>query len=215
MDTKIFKNREDALDKLCNMLPLDKMNHESWVVIAISAGAVSIAFGLSQKLNGVFDFMFTQKVNAPKNEECEIAIVTETQEIIIQEELMRSFNIKLEEIYTQANEKYNTNIKEYIKQYRNSNDIIDMENKNILLVDEGLNTGLTMMVCIKSAISKGAKSVAVAVPVLPEVTINDIDSIADDLYYVKAPAHFLSIDFYYDTLHDVNLESIKNIINKG
>lgn len=219
MSSKLFKNRKDALEKLCEVLPLDEMCQESWIIIATSAGAVSIAFELSKKFNEclqentAFDFIFTQKVNAPKNNECEIAIVTETQEIIIQEELMRSFNIKLEDIYKQANDKYNKEIKEYITQYRDGKQIINMEGKNILLVDEGLNTGLTMMACIKSVISCGAKSVAVAVPVLPEVTIADIESIADDLYYIEAPAHFVAIDFYYDELQELSLNTIKNITN--
>ena len=210
----LFKNREDASNKLLKVLPLDEMNQESWIIIATSAGAVPIASILSENLNTDFDFMFTQKVNAFKNDECEIAIITETEEIIIQEELMKSFNIKLEDIYEKANEKYNTDIKDYIKKYRDNKSITNMNKKNILLVDEGLNTGLTMMACIKSAISCGASSVAVAVPILPEVTIHDIESIADDLYYVNAPAHFISIDFYYDELEDIKLDKIKKIVNK-
>ncbi len=214
MRNNLFKNREDACDQLSNILPLNQMQQESWIVIATSSGGVPIAFNLANKLNAKFDFIFTQKIDASKNDECEIAIITETQEIIIHEELMNVFNIKLDSIYNEAKIKYNTDIKKYIKEYRDNKEIIDMQNKNVLLVDEGLNTGLTMMACIKSAISCGAKSVAVAVPVLPKVTIADIESIADDLYYVKAPAHFVTIDFYYDELELIELEKIRNIIKR-
>ena len=213
MDNKLFKNREDAFIKLSEVLPLDEMVQESWIVIATSAGAVPIAFRLAQRLNANFDFMFTHKVTAPKNDECEVAIVTETNEIIIQEELMIPFDIKLEDIYADANKKYKTNIQDYIKEYRCGKEIINMNGKNVLLVDEGLNTGLTMMACIKSAISEKAKSVSVAVPILPEVTVSDIESIADDLYYVDAPAHFVTIDFYYESLEDIELDNVKNIVN--
>ncbi|MCK5111021.1 MAG: ABC transporter [Arcobacteraceae bacterium] len=214
MRNNLFKNREDACNQLSNILPLNQMQQESWIVIATSSGGVPIAFNLANKLNAKFDFIFTQKIDASKNDECEIAIITETQEIIIHEELMKVFNIKLDNIYNEAKIKYNTDIKKYIKEYRDNKEIINMRNKNVLLVDEGLNTGLTMMACIKSAISCGAKSVAVAVPVLPKVTIADIESIADDLYYVKAPAHFVAIDFYYDELELIELERIKNIIKR-
>ncbi len=212
MIKKLFKNREDAFDKLSKVLPLDAMSQESWIVIASSAGAVPIAFELSKRLNAKFDFIFTQKILSDKNDECEIAIVTETKEIIIQEELMKSFDIRLEDIYTKANSKYDNEIQEYIKYYRGGKSIVEMDGKNVLLVDEGLNTGSTMMACIKSVIRNKASSVAVAVAVLPEVTIADIESIADDLYFVSAPAHFVSIDFYYEQLEDVDLELIKEII---
>jgi putative phosphoribosyl transferase len=216
MKNILFKNREDSLQQLIDILPLDEMRKESWIVIATSAGGVPIAYGLSKILNSSFDFMFTYKVDAPKNNECEIAIVTETQEIIIHEELIKAFNIKLETIYNRAKESYNLYIKKYIEEYRNGKNIINMSKKNILFVDEGLNTGLTMMACIKSAISKHAKSVVVAVPILPEITIHDIELIADDLYCVYSPAHFTSIDFYYEKLDDVDLKTIKDIIdNKG
>jgi len=211
----LFENRKDAARKLCNVLPLEQMKEEPWVVMATSSGAVPIAYELSNQLSATFDYIFTHKINAPKNDECEIAIITETEEIIIHEELMKSFNIKLEDIYAKASSIYNTKIQDYIKKYRDKKTISNMNGKNILFVDEGLNTGLTMMACIKSAISQGANSVVVAVPILPEVTIMDIESIADNLYFVEAPAHFITISFYYDKLDEISLEEIHNIIKKG
>ena len=213
MNNKLFKNREDSSNKLLDILPISDMSQEEWIVLATSSGGVPLAFDLANKLDALFDFMFTCKINAPKNDECEIAIITETQEIIIHEELMKAFNISIDDIYDIAKKQYNTNIQHYIKKYRDGKSIISMQNKNVLFVDEGLNTGLTMMACIKSAISAGAKSVVVAVPILPEVTTHDLESIADDLYYVKAPAHFVSIDFYYENLEDIDLKMIQKIIN--
>ena len=204
----LFKNRDEAFDLLYDALPYNNMIHEEWIVIAVSDGGVSIAKSIAKKLDARLDFLFTEKVLSEKNPECEIAIVTETSEIIIHEELMRSFKLDLETIYSEADEKYNNEIQSYKAKYRNSLDIIDVSDKNVLLVDEGLNTGLTMMACIKSVINKQARSVCVAVPVLPQATINDIEAIADDLYYVQAPAHFISIDFYYETLDKVDLKNI-------
>lgn len=71
-----------------------------------------------------------------------------------------------------------------------------------------------MMACIKTAINLKAKSISVATPVLPTASIPTIDSIADDLYYIKNLDHFVSINFYYDSLDDVSFEDIEKI-NKG
>lgn len=156
-------------------------------------------------------FLFTEKIFTRKNNECEIAIVTETQEIVVHEELLKSFSLNLENIYNEANDIYQTDIQEYKAKYRDRLDMIDLSNKNVLLVDEGLNTGLTMMACIKSVINEKAKSICVAVPILPKATISDIENIADDLYYVQSPAHFVSIDFYYERLEQIELEDIKKL----
>ena len=211
LDNKIFKNRKDAFHQLCDILPIQDMQDEKWIIIAISSGAVPIAIDLSEKFNADFDYLFTHKIYTSKNKECEIAIITETEEIVIHEELMKSFDLKLEDIYEESKMHYSTDIAKYKVKYRNNLDIMDLENRNVLLVDEGLNTGLTMMACIKSVINKNAKSVFVAVPVLPEVVIHDIETIADDLYYVKAPAHFVSIDFYYEQLENIELEDIEKL----
>jgi putative phosphoribosyl transferase len=214
MDIELFKNRDDASNQLLKILPLNKMQEEPWIVLASSSGAVSIALKIAEQLNADFDFIFTYKINTPKNDECEVAIITETKDIIIHEELMKSFKINLDDIYQEADKRYDYEIQNYIKEYRDGDNLININLKNVLIIDEGLNTGLTMMACIKSIISSGAKSIAVAVPILPEVTIHDIESIADDLYFIKAPAHFVSIDFYYEELEDITLKVIKNIIKK-
>ncbi len=209
----IFKNRTEAFKMLYNVLPTDDMRQEPWIVLATSTGGVPIALELSKKLNADFDFIFTEKIYTRRNSKCEIAIITETQEVVIHEELMKSFSLRLEDIYQEANDIYLNDIKEYQLQYRNKQNLIDLKNKNILLVDEGLNTGLTMMACIKSVINQKAKSICVAVPVLPSVTINDIETIADDLYCVQAPDHFVAIDFYYEELEEITLHDIQKLID--
>ena len=211
IDNIIFKDRQEAATMLYNVLPTDDMKKEQWIILAISAGGVPIALDLAQKLNAKFDYLFTKKIFTKNNNECEIAIITETQDIVVHEELLKSFSLDLEDIYDESKEMYLKDIQEYKAKYRDSSDIMNLANSNVLLVDEGLNTGLTMMACIKSVISKQAKSICVAVPVLPEVTINDIETIADDLYFVQAPAHFVAIDFYYEKLEQIELEDIEKL----
>jgi putative phosphoribosyl transferase len=211
IDNIIFSDRKEAAKMLYSVLPTEDMKKEQWIILAISAGGVPIALDLAKKLNAKFDYLFTRKIFTKNNNECEIAIITETQDIVVHEELLKSFSLDLENIYDESKDMYLTDIQEYKAKYRDSSDIIDLTNSNVLLVDEGLNTGLTMMACIKSVISKKAKSICVAVPVLPEVTINDIETIADDLYFVQAPAHFVSIDFYYETLEKIELEDIEKL----
>lgn len=211
IDNIIFSDRTEATKMLYSVLPTEDMKKEQWIILAISAGGVPIALDLAKKLNAKFDYLFTKKIFTKNNNECEIAIITETQDIVVHEELLKSFSLDLENIYDESKDMYLTDIQDYKAKYRDGLDIIDLANSNVLLVDEGLNTGLTMMACIKSVISKQAKSICVAVPVLPEVTINDIETIADDLYFVQAPAHFVSIDFYYEKLEQIELEDIEKL----
>ncbi|MEA1914537.1 MAG: phosphoribosyltransferase family protein [Campylobacterota bacterium] len=210
----LFFNRDEAVEALVGSMPLEKMKLENWIVLATSANGVPIAVQIANQLNSSFDFLFSEKIYAPLNNECEVAIVTENKEVVIHEEVVKAFDIDLDFIYAKAETLYQDTILGYIKQYRDGKNIQNLTHKNVLLIDEGLNTGLTMMACIKTAITLDAKSVCVAVPIIPTATVGDIESIADDLYCPHILDHFISIDSYYDQLNEINFDEVKKILQK-
>ena len=95
VDKIFFKNRTDAARKLIEVLPIDSMRLEEWIVIAASNGGYEIAKIIAKELDAKLDIMFNEKIYAPNNEECEIAVVTELEEVLIHEELVKSFDIDL------------------------------------------------------------------------------------------------------------------------
>ena len=213
-DRIYFKNREVAAYRLLDVLPIDSMRLEDWTVISSSYGGFEIAKIIANALNSKYDMMFSGKIYAPNNEDCEIAVVTEHEEVLIHEELIKAFDISLDYVYSKSKQVYEESIVKTVNKFRHGEKIQKFENKNVLIVDEGINTGLTMMACIKTAINLKAKSISVATPILPTASIPTIESIADDLYYIKKLDHFVEIDFYYDSLDDVSFEDIEKI-NKG
>lgn len=211
-DRIYFKNREVAAYRLLDVLPIDSMKLEDWTVISSSYGGFEIARIIANELNSKYDMMFSEKIYAPNNEDCEIAVVTEHEEVLIHEELIKAFEISLDYVYSKSKQVYEESIVKKVNRFRHGEKIQKFENKNVLIVDEGINTGLTMMACIKTAINLKAKSISVATPILPTASIPTIESIADDLYFIKKLDHFVEIDFYYDSLDDVSFEDLEKII---
>ena len=211
-DRIYFKNREVAAYRLLDVLPIDSMRLEDWTVISSSYGGFEIAKIVAKALNSKYDMMFSEKIYAPNNEECEIAVVTEHEEVLIHEELIKAFDISLDYVYAKSKQVYDESIVKTVNRFRHGEKIQKFENKNVLIVDEGINTGLTVMACIKTAINLKAKSISVATPILPTASIPTIESIADDLYYIKKLDHFVAINFYYDSLDDVGFEDLEKII---
>ena len=208
-DKIYFKNREVAAYRLIDVLPINKMKLEDWIVISSSYGGYPIAKIIAKELDAEPDIMFSSKIYSPNNEECEVAIVTESEEVVIHEELVKAFDISLDFIFSKSRYVFENELSSCVNKYRKGKKLNSLHNKNVLLIDEGLNTSLTMMACIKTAINLGAKSVSVAIPILPTASINTIESIADDLYYVKNLDHFITIDFYYDELETITYDEIK------
>ncbi len=214
-DKIYFKNRDVAAYRLIDILPINKMKLEDWTVIASSYNGYPIAEIIANELNAKLDIMFSRKIFSPNNDECEIAIVTETEEVVIHEELVKAFEISLDFVFSKSRYIFDNELSSCVNKFRKGTKLKDLENKNVLLIDEGLNTSLTMMACIKTAIHLGAKSVSVAIPILPTASISTIESIADDLYYVKNLDHFISIDFYYDELEMLTYDDVKKYREKG
>ena len=68
---KYFKNRHDAAEQLIALLPIEKMKKESWIVLSTSSGGTPVAYEVAKKLNAEFDFLFSSKIFAPNNDECD------------------------------------------------------------------------------------------------------------------------------------------------
>jgi len=214
-DKKIFKNREEAALKLLDVLPIDSMKLEKWIVIACSYGGYRMAKIIADALNADFDIMFNQKIFASKNEECEIAVVTELEEVLIHEELVKSFDIDLDLIYLQSKTIFDNDIIVLANRFRKGEKFQSLFGKNVLIVDEDINVGLVVMACIKTIINQKVKSLSVATPILSTASIDTIDSIADDLYYIKKLDHYIEANYYYDNLEEVTFEDIQRIKNEG
>ena len=215
LDKIYFKNREEAAKKLLEVLPIDSMRLEKWIIISVSNGGYEIAKIIAKELDAKYEIMFNEKIYAPNNDDCEIAVVTELEDVLIHEELVKSFDIDLNYIYSKSKIIYEDIIRPKIISFKAGVRLDDLEGKNILIVDEDINIGLVMMACIKTIINQKVKSISVATPILSTASIKAIDSITDDLYYIKSLDHFIEAEYYYETLEELTYEDINRIKNEG
>lgn len=215
---KVFKDRHDALMRLMELLPLKTMQEEDWIVVAISSGGVLLAKSIAQKINAPFDFLFTEPVMAPNNSDCQVAMVSETEEIVIHEALTDAFDIKLDYIYGEAHRKYEEKIIKYIYRYRKGGMISSMQDKHVLLIDEGIDSGLTMMASVKTVINLKARSVSFAVPVMPYDVMQRLEEVIDEVYCVHKPYNFVDVPYYYEEIPGLSADEVDAIlkdIHKG
>jgi putative phosphoribosyl transferase len=210
-----YKDREEATYDLLQNMPIETMKKDDWIVVSTSINGLSVASVIAKELNDAkVDILLTSKIFAPQNSECAIAIVSETKELVINEELVKAFDIDKEYIYQMAEKNLQDDILQFSSLHKPKGYKLDYNTKNILFVDEGVNTNLTLMVSIKTAIKLGAKSISVAVPLVPDAIVEDIEQVVDDFYYAKKIYHFTTIDAYYDEFEDLNFKEIKNILEK-
>ncbi len=210
-----FKNRADATIKLLEVLPQKRMHDEKWLLVAISAGAVPLVNAIADRLQLDYDLLFTEPIYAPNNSECVVAMVSETEEIVIHDRLVKSFDINLEYIYGEAHRKYEEKILKYVYKYRKGGLIGSLKNKKVLLVDEGCETGITLLCSLKTVINAGAKIVSFATPILPNDVFLNLEAIVDDIYSVYKINDFVNLEYHYENIKKMESEEVKQIVQSS
>ena len=192
----MFKNREEALKELLGVIESDIVRDN--IVLSISKRGVFYAreVGLSMGfLEG--DFLFIEKIKSPINKEATLAVVSETKDYVIIDEFVESFEVNDDFLFSEIDRVYEEKILQDIYQLRAGEGIISIKDRNVLLVDEGIDTGLTLMCAIKSCISQGAVAINVASPIVSKEAARMIEKLVDNTFFVKEIEDFVSIDFYF------------------
>jgi len=214
--TVIFKNRADASEALIEMLPKEILKPHESVVLGVSEGGVYFANGIAKALGSRLDLLLTAPIFSAVNPELVIAMIGETEELVMHRALIEAFEISKDYIYSEAHRKYREAIISYIHRYRQGSRLEGLEDKYVVLVDECVETGLTMMTAIKTVISLGAKNVFIAVPILDNVVYNNLLNVCDNLFCPHKIDDYVSIEYYYERLEPLGFEEINTIMkNKG
>ncbi len=210
----ILKDREDAASKLIDVIPMQRLKDESWNFVAVSKGGLELAYHIRKKLSNKLDILFSEAIMAPKNDECEIARVSEKEEIVINEQLVRAFEIKYDYIYGEAHRKHEEQILSSIYQYRKGQPFESMQDRVVMLVDEGSETGFKFMTALKTILTMKPKAVYIAVPVLPTDTLDVLEPYADDIFYLHHIDDYVQTNLYYESLKDVSDENIEKYLEE-
>jgi len=210
----LFKNREEAAKKLMAEFPSQLFSDENTIIFGVSEGGAYFASLLAKKLNIPMDILLTEPIYSFVNPKLSIAMVGETEEVVIHKALVEAFNIPKDYIYNEAQKRYSDEIIGYMHKYRNGEKLKTLEEKYVILVDECIETGLTMMAAVKTAISLGAKNIFIAVPVLDNVVYENLVTICDNIFCPHKIDDYISIE-YYEEIEPYDCEKIVEIMKNN
>lgn len=208
----ILKDRKDAATKLNDVIPTVKLKEEKWEIVAISKGGLELASYLKKSPSNKLTFLFSEGIMAPNNDECEIARVSEKEEIVINEKLVNSFEIQYDYIYGEARRKHEEKILSYIYQYRKGKPFESVKDKIVLLVDDGSETGLHFMTALKTVLAQKPKAVYIAVPVIPSDVLDLLRTFTDDVFFLYDIEDYVQTSLYYKNLSNVDEDTIEKLL---
>jgi len=208
-----FENREAAAIELIDTLPLKLLEKNEPVVIGVSEGGVFFADKIAKAVHSKMDILLTEAILAPNNPELSIAMISETEEVVMHKALIDAFGINEDYVYGEAQRKYDEEVLSYVYKYRKGKDLVSLAGKYVILADECVETGLTMMVALKSVIARGAKNIYIATPILDKAVYENLLNVCDGVFCPHKIQDYISIEYYYKNFAPLTFEDISEIID--
>lgn len=199
----IFKDRNDAAQKLAARIA--ESNIRDAVVLGLPRGGVVIAKQIADKLGLKMDIIITRKIGAPFNKEYAIGAVSENELVINETGDSKEYIEK--EVKLERKE-----IERRKGLYRGNKKFPNIKNKTVILVDDGLATGLTMLVAVREAKILMPKKIIIAVPVAPPDTVSQLKKIVDEIIVLNIESDFFAVGQFYQKFNQVSDEKVKALL---
>lgn len=206
----ILRNREEAGRLLANRLLTYKDDPKA-MILALPRGGVPVGAEVSRCLHLPLDVFITRKIGAPGNREFALGAVAETGFVYTNEEVLQ-FEIASEEFLNRYLDREVEAQKEEIarrqKLYRQGNPLPSLEDRTVLLVDDGVATGSTYLASLHALRDSPVEKIVAAIPVGPPDTMQRIRQLVDELVVLHQPFPFQAVGLYYEDFTQVKDDEV-------
>jgi predicted phosphoribosyltransferase len=207
-----FADRADAGRVLARELSA-YANRKDVVVLALPRGGVPVAYEVARELNAPLDVFLVRKLGAPGQEELAMGAIASGDVIVVNDDVVKALEISREAIAAAVDhERQELARREAI--YRGNRLPVDVEDKTVILIDDGLATGSTMRAAVAALRNKNPARIVVAVPVGAASTCAELGSIADDCICAIAPEHFRAVGLWYDDFAQTDDAEVCDVLNR-
>jgi putative phosphoribosyl transferase len=197
-----FATREQAASLLAERLAPYRGRHP--LVLGVPRGAVPMAAVIAEALGGDLDVVLVRKLRAEGQPEFAIGAVDESGAVIEGPYFREASRAYLEEEIGLQRE----TLRRRRLLYTHARPGIDPGGRVVIIVDDGVATGASMLSAIGLVRSKGAREIVVAVGVAPPDSLNRLREVADEVVCLHAPASFHAVGAFYDDFSEVTDEMV-------
>lgn len=208
----LFENRESA-GRLLGEYLKERVKHAD-LVLGIPRGGVVVAKEVAKALGLPLSLLIVRKLGVPSNPELAFGAIDPDGEIYLDNWTVEYFRLSEEDIKKIARMELEK-IRERERRFLRDKEV-DFKDKSLLVIDDGIATGLTVMAGVEYLKRKGAKRVIVATPVCPAETLRKLQSHADEVYcYHTAEGGSFAVGMFYKDFRQVEDKEVEELLKDG
>lgn len=204
----MFRDRNEAASRLAERLKAYRGKNP--LILAIPRGAVPMAKIIADKLGGEFDVVLVRKLRAPHQPELAIGSVNESG-WTYQSSYAELYGANRDYIEAEKRTQMET-IRQRRAQYTPIRPPIDPAGRIVIVIDDGLATGATMISALHGLRASKPARLVCAVPVAPPDTLEKVADMADEVVCLEAPEFFQAVGQFYQHFPQVDDEEVIEIL---
>lgn len=209
----VYKDRQDAGRRLAHFLTHYE-GRDDVVVLGLPRGGVPVAYEVAQALHAPLDVLIVRKLGVPGYEELAMGAIASGGAQVIHHAIVRQLNIPQEDIERVLNaEKRELERRELA--FRGDMGPLNLRNKIVILVDDGLATGATMQAAVEAVYTYEPSKVIVAVPIAAPETCDTMRHLVDEVICAVTPQSFRAVGLWYDNFEQTTDDEVKTLLRQA
>ena len=184
------------------------------IVLGLPRGGVPVAYEVARALRVPLDVFIVRKLGVPGFEELAVGAIASGGVRVLNDDVARSLP-NASEIIEAVTQREIAELQRREQKYRDGRPSPQIENRTVILIDDGLATGATMRAAVKALRQRGAAKIVVAVPVGPPDTCKEFEDEADEVVCASAPEFFQAVGQYYDDFSQTTDEEVRELLARS
>jgi putative phosphoribosyl transferase len=191
---------------------LDDLRLQSPVVLGLPRGGVPVAAEVAAGLDVPFDVLVARKVGAPGQEELGIGAVAEGRDepVMTRTAALGLGPVELDALVRRAR----AEVARRVELYRAGRDLPETREADVVLVDDGLATGVTAEAALRALRERCPRRLVLAVPVGARQAVAHLADVADDVVCVRAPSYFFAVGEWYEDFSQTTDDEVLKLLER-
>ena len=205
-----FRDRTEAGQVLAQHV-IASVSDENPLVLALPRGGVPVGFEIAQALHAELDIFIVRKLGLPGREELAIGAIASGGVRVLNHDLIRELHLS-DELITRVSVREQQELERREQLYRENRTPIPVEGRTVVLVDDGLATGASMMAGARALRPRNPSRIVVAVPVSAPETCRRFQTEVDQIICAATPEPFGAVGEWYSDFSQTSDQEVRKLL---
>jgi putative phosphoribosyl transferase len=208
----VFENRADAGRILAQQLKV--YQNENPLILALPRGGVVVGYEIARTLNAPLDVIVARKLGAPGHEELGIGAIASGGVRVLDEQAVQWLGIPENQLQ-RITDRETREMERRLRLYRGDRPPPEVRDHTVILVDDGLATGVTARAAVLSLKQQNPRRLVLAVPVCASETARRLETEVDDLVCASIPPDFHAVGLWYRNFEQTTDQEVIDLLARA